>query len=105
MSCLNPWYRARIIAKIVKKEALLEKAYETYEELLSSDIHSYRFDSNEGHQRAESKRLSELKEQIDSLEAEIDYLYRQLTCSGLTSINVRRKHGRYGRLGIGTRYQ
>ena len=101
MNCLSSSRRARIIALILKKEELLEKAYETYQSLLESDVHSYRFDSNEGSQRVEQKKLKDLKDQIDSLESEIDNLYRKLECSGLVSINVRRKHGRVPGYGYG----
>lgn len=101
MSCLSSRRRQRIILTIQKKEELLEYAYDTYEELLKSDIHSYRFDSNEGRQRVESKKLNDLKDQIDSLESEINNLLRKLECGGLVSINVRRKHGRTGRYGYG----
>jgi len=91
MSCLSAEDRARIEAQIATKEAQLALANATYEKLLKQDIEEYRFDSNEGSQRARRFKMSEVKDQIDSLEAAIDRLRRKLRCGGLTNIVLRRQ--------------
>jgi hypothetical protein len=82
--------RERLEAKLAKKESLLDIAYTTYEELLSSANESYRFDSGQGSQRTNKRKISELKDQIDSLESEIDGIIRRLCGRGLTKIVLRR---------------
>lgn len=93
MSCYSSTRRAYILALIEQKETQLDKANATYSALLEKDHESYKFDSGEGSQQVKRVKLSDLKEQIDSLESQIDRLYRRLECSGLVNFNLRRKHG------------
>jgi len=90
MACLTPAQRARILARIEQKEAQLEIVNTTYTEALADASEQYKFDSNEGAQSLKNRKLSELKEQIDSLQGEIDQLYRRLNCGGLVSMKLRR---------------
>ena len=96
MSCLNPNKRERLQARIDQKETQLAIANTTYQKLLAEDIEEYRFDSNEGAQRARQVKLSEMRNAIEALEAEIDLLYRRLDCGGVTTMSLRRKQ--YGSL-------
>lgn len=91
MSYLSPAIRAEIEAEITRKKAQLELANTTYERLLTKDIEEYRFDSNEGSQRARRVKLSEMRAQIEALEAEIARLQRKLYQGGLTSVVLRRQ--------------
>ena len=91
MSYLSSSEIARIEALIATKEAQLVLANATYEALLANDIESYQFDSNEGSQRARRVKISEMKDQIDSLEAEIERLGRRLKQGGLVNITLRRQ--------------
>lgn len=77
-------------ARLTRKMGLLEKAYETYDELLSDGVESYRFDSGDGSQQTKKRNLNELKTQIDKLESEVDSICRQLDRKGLTNIALRR---------------
>lgn len=90
MACILPSTRARIVARIAKNETLLAEA----EEALSSSLtpyKEYRFDSGEGSQKTEYKDPRQLKQIIDSLEAQIEADYRRLNGTGVVNINLRRK--------------
>ena len=91
MSNLTAAERARILALIEQKEAQLVVANETYLALLGNDTSEYRFDSGEGSQRAKRVELNDMKDQIDSLQAEIDGYYRRLETTGLMNITLRRQ--------------
>jgi len=97
MSCRDTAKRARIIALIQTKQIQLEKLYATFERALETDAERYRFDSNEGSQQTWRRKLDEMKGVIDSLESEIDSLYRRLECAGVVNMNLRRKRGPFGR--------
>lgn len=91
MSYLSASEIARIQAAIAQKEAQLALANTTYEKLLQKDISEYAFNSNEGSQRAKRIKIDEIKSQIDSLEADIERLRRQLKAGGLVNIVLRRQ--------------
>jgi len=91
MSYLSASEIARIEALITTKEAQLALANETYNKLLANDIEEYRFDSNEGSQRAKRLDITKMKAQIDSLEAEIERLNRRLKAGGIVNIVMRRQ--------------
>lgn len=82
---------ARIQALIDTKVAQLAIANTTYNKLLAQPVEEYRFDSNEGSQRARRMKINDMKTQIDSLEAEIERLERRLKVGGLVSIVTRRQ--------------
>jgi len=90
-NCLNQSERDRIREEIATKEAQKAKAETLLDTLLGEEIESYRFDSGEGSQQAKRRKLTEVKEIIDSLEQEIANLYRRLECGGLVVMNLRRK--------------
>lgn len=81
-------------AKLAKKEASLAIAEATYDKLLADPKESYRFDSGEGSQSSKNRKLSDVKKQIDDLEAEIEQIKRRLNHKGLTSIRLNRKSNR-----------
>lgn len=91
MSYLSSYEIARIEALIATKQAQLALANTTYSSLLEQDIEEYSFNSNEGSQRARRVKLSMIKDQIDSLEAEIERLSRRLKQGGLVNITLRRQ--------------
>ena len=82
--------RSKLKAKLVKLEAALLIAEETYTKLLATDHESYKFDSGDGSQQVKRRSLSELKDQIDELEAEICSIESRLRGSGVVSISLRR---------------
>jgi len=91
MSYLSAAEIARIEALIATKETQLALANATYEKLLANDIEEYRFDSNEGSQRARRMKINDMKDQIDSLEAAIEQLSRRLKVGGIVHIVPRRQ--------------
>ena len=90
MPCLTTAQRARILAQIAQKQIQLVIVNTTYTEALADASENYKFDSNEGAQSMKNRKLSDLKDQIDSLQGEIDQLYRRLTGRGLVSMRLRR---------------
>lgn len=88
MSCLSSARRAEITAEIAKKEAQLANAEASYEKALNEDTASYRFDSGEGSQRLQARKLQEWADVIDRLQARIDSLKRKLAGTGLLNMRV-----------------
>lgn len=82
--------RAQIVARIAKKQSQLDLANETFDKLLAKDIEEYRFDSNEGSQRARRVQLKMFRDVIDSLEASIDRETRRLRRGGIVNLILRR---------------
>ena len=86
---------ADLQAQLESKKAQLAAANTTYLSLLNKDHKEYRFDSGEGTQQVKRLSLTEVKEQIDSLEADIRRLEGRLRRRGLTSVVVRRRGRTY----------
>jgi len=82
--------KTELKAKLAKKKASLIIAETTYDELLAGGNESYRFDSSEGSQSTKKRKLQEVKDQIDSLESEIEGICRRLNGSGLTRVSLKR---------------
>lgn len=91
MSCINSARRQFLLDKLAIKQAQLTKAYSAFDALLNDNIEEYRFDSNEGSQRARRRKIIDLKSIIDSLEAEIEQILRKLECGGIVNLTLRRK--------------
>jgi hypothetical protein len=91
MSCINSNTAARIRARIIKNEALLEKA-EAALALSFTHIKEYRLDTGEGSQKTEYKDPRQLQQVIDSIESSLERDYRRLNGTGLVNMNLRRKH-------------
>ncbi len=89
MSCLPQSKIAEIQAQLQKKQAQLALAEVAYERALS-EIESYKFDAGEGSQQVKRRKIAELANQIDRLEAQINGLERKLAGGGLINVNLRR---------------
>jgi len=91
MSYLHPAQRARIMALITAKEALLAKANAAYSSALeNSEVQNYLIDTGEGKQATSRRKPSEIRIEITALEAEIDGLYNRLGGRGIVCMNLRR---------------
>lgn len=101
MSVISPTLKASLTAKKEALEALLVKAYDSYESAIEQRSKSYRFDSGEGAQSETFKSLDELYITIERLERQIDALDRRINGRLIFDINCRRKFGtrRGGRIG------
>jgi len=84
--------RQRIVAIIEKKQAVLDALYDAMTDAATA-IEDYKFDSNEGSQRAKRRKLEEIQKSITILEAEIYHLAQKLDGTGLVKHNLRRKPG------------
>ena len=90
MSCLNSSTRTVLLARLAKREASLVIAEASYDELLASNVEMYRFDSTEGEQTTKRRKIQEMRDQIQSLESEIDNIRRRLNGTGIVNMNMRR---------------
>ncbi len=84
--------KSRLSAQLVKVQAALISLYDQLTEQSALSVQSYEFDSGDGKQRTTRRKLSDIQEQIEKLEATEDWLTRELYNMGLISTVVRRKN-------------
>jgi len=84
--------KIRLQAQLVKVQAALTSLYDQIIEQSASSVQSYQFDSGDGSQRTTRRKLSEIQDQIERLEATEAHLINELYNMGLTSIQLRRKN-------------
>ena len=84
--------KIRLQAQLVKVQAALTSLYNQLAEQSASSVQSYQFDSGDGSQRTTRRKLSEIQDQIERLEATEDWLTRELYNMGLIVTQVRRKN-------------
>jgi hypothetical protein len=84
--------KSRLRAQLAQVQAALTSLYTQLGEQAVSSVQSYQFDSGDGSQRTTRRKLSEIQDQIERLEATEEHLINELYNMGLTSIQVRRKN-------------
>jgi hypothetical protein len=84
--------KARLKFQLAQVQAALTSLYTQLGEQAVSSVQSYQFDSGDGSQRTTRRKLSEIQDQIERLEATEEHLINELYNMGLTSIQVRRKN-------------
>ena len=84
--------KSRLRAQLAKVQTALASLYDQLTEQSASSVQSYQFDSGDGSQRTTRRKLSEIQDQIERLEATEEHLINELYNMGLTSIQVRRKN-------------
>lgn len=84
--------KIRLQAQLVKVQAALTSLYDQLIEQSASSVQSYQFDSGDGSQRTSRRKLSEIQDQIERLEATEAHIFNELYNMGLTSIQLRRKN-------------
>lgn len=84
--------KSRLQAQLVKVQAALTSLYDQLTEQSASSVQSYQFDSGDGSQRTTRRKLSEIQDQIERLEATESHIFNELYNMGLTSIQLRRKN-------------
>jgi hypothetical protein len=90
MGLLTAADRARLLAEKKRKEAQLELANTTYEELLKQSVEEYKLDTSEGSQRVVRRKLSAMQNEIDWLEASINLICRKLNRGAIVNMSLRR---------------
>lgn len=81
----------KLRTEIQTKEAILDALNAAL--LAGADeVGSYRLDTGEGSQQTKYRSLDELLRAISHMEATVESLYRRLNGTGLSNLNVRRKH-------------
>jgi hypothetical protein len=84
--------KSRLRAQLAQVQAALTSLYTQLGEQAVSSVQSYQFDSGDGSQRTTRRKLSEIQDQIERLEATEEHLINELYNMGLTSVQVRRKN-------------
>jgi len=84
--------KSRLRAQLAKVQTALASLYDQLTEQSASSVQSYQFDSGDGSQRTTRRKLSEIQNQIEVLEASEEHIINELYNMGLTSIQVRRKN-------------
>lgn len=83
---------SRLKAQLTAVQNALNNLYAQQLELSTSNVESYAFDSGEGSQRTTRRKLSEIQDQIDRLEAKEMHLINEIYNMGLVRIQTRRKN-------------
>jgi hypothetical protein len=82
--------RERLIARLAKKEAALEKAYVALEAITESQLEAYKFSDMTGRQESDNLKIKDLNELIEKLEKEIDSINARLSASNVVYQRLRR---------------
>ena len=84
--------KSRLRAQLAKVQTALASLYDQLAEQSNTSVQSYQFDSGDGSQRTTRRKLSEIQDQIERLEATEDWLTRELGGLGLVVTQLRRKN-------------
>ncbi len=90
MVCLSSTRITEINAIITNLEAALAVAWASYTETLNP-AQDYRIDTGEGSQRVKRRDPTEMFNQIQALQRQIDYWNAKLNGTGIKKMNLRRK--------------
>ena len=93
MVCLSSDRIAELNAERESKKEQLDKANETLLSLLSETVSWYRFDDQEGSMQVRDRSIKELRETINWLQSEINYIDRLLAGGGVSAMRLRRWGG------------
>lgn len=91
MSIQDPIYRAELETRLAAKRAQLTLTQTALAELIPQNIEEYRLNTDVLAQWARRRKVSDLQKLQESLESEIDSIYRRLNGGGITTMNLRRK--------------
>ena len=84
--------KSHLKEQLLKVQTALASLYDQLAEQSNTSVQSYQFDSGDGSQRTTRRKLSEIQDQIERLEATEDWLTRELYNMGLIVTQVRRKN-------------
>jgi multidrug resistance efflux pump len=82
---------ARLRAQLARVRAAIAALDATYLQLATSLADSYKFDSGEGSQSTNRKKLEDVRTQIDVLEAQEAHIINELYGMGVVNMRLRRK--------------
>jgi len=83
--------KLRLQTQLARVQASLTSLYDTLSEAAASQNHSYMFDSGEGSQRTTRRKIQDIQDMIDRLEATESHLINELSNMGLVNVRLRRK--------------
>ena len=91
MSYINA-RKTRIQLQLTQVQTSLAALYAQMTTAAGQGVESYAFDTGEGSQRATRRKLSDIQNQIERLEATEEHLIGELYGLGLTTVVLRRKN-------------
>jgi Mg2+ and Co2+ transporter CorA len=80
----------RLRRQLTAVQAALTNLYNNLTELSTGTADSYQFDSGDGSQRTTRRKLGDIQDQIDRLEAKESHLINELYNMGILSVRLRR---------------
>lgn len=83
--------KAIIKSQLARIDAALTALYTQLGEQAVSSVQSYQFDSGDGSQRTTRRKLSEIQDQIEKLEASYEHYLNELYSMGVIVTQLRRK--------------
>ena len=83
--------KTRLTQQLARIQTALSALYDQLTEQSATSVQSYTFDSGEGIQTTRRRKLSEIQDQIDRLQATEAHLINELNNMGLINIQLRRK--------------
>ena len=84
--------KSHLKEQLLKVQTALASLYDQLAEQSASSVQSYQFDSGDGSQRTTRRKLSEIQDQIERLEATEEHLINELYNTGLIVTQLRRKN-------------
>lgn len=83
--------KSRLRQQLARVQAQIASLNDSMDELSAQQVESYKFDSGEGSQQATRRKIAEIADLIDRLEAKEAHLINEINNMGLMSVAVRRK--------------
>ena len=83
--------KSRLTTQLARVQTALAALYDQLIEQSATSVQSYTFDSGEGIQTTRRRKLSEIQDQIDRLQATESHLINELNNMGLVNLQLRRK--------------
>lgn len=90
--------RAKLVARKARYETQLDTANDTLDTMIADQYSMTELDTNEGDQKLVSRKITDIENLIDRLEAKIDQIDNRLNNRAIVHVRTRRKAGAIRRI-------